>query len=231
MMKRGQKRPRTARLEYKNLPYKKPRYMDKQVALAVARTLRSRMPELKYVDTSTSDTLAGHSVVTLLNGTAEGITPTTRIGTKIQMVSIHFQATLENALTDADHDMFRCWLVYDKQTNGVSPAYTDIFKTASDVNAIRNLDKRQRFKVLFDSKRISLPAQANTLTTPYYNGVPPVHSFIECYKKINLPVNYGADTAAITSISAGALFLVIVATSSDAGVTLATQTRIRYTDV
>lgn len=188
-------------------------------------------PEVKYIDTAIDGTLATIPTVTLINGVAIGDDVTDRIGSKINMISVQVEGFTENALTDNEHDAYRCWIVYDHQTNGALASYTDIFKTAAEPYALRNLQYRDRFTVLWDSKQKSLPAQANSLATPYYQGVTPVHTFLRKFKKFRATVNFKTNTAAIASIASGSLLFVVVSTSSDAGVTMKVRTRVKFTDL
>lgn len=116
-------------------------------------------PEVKFIDTAISDstTVSSTGVVALINGCTEGTDAINRIGRKIEMTSIQynmvFQANLSSMSTSGigEADVMKFAVVYDRQTNGAAPAWSDVYdqNTASySPFAHRNINNLDRFEVL-----------------------------------------------------------------------------------
>ena len=113
----------------------------------------------------------------------------------------------------------RFMIVYDKQTNGVLPALTDLLSAFSgignataraiDVNSPNNLNNRDRFIVLCD-KRFVLQSGG------------PSTRLIKKYKRLNTSVAYksGATVGDVTDITSGGLYVI---TYRDADISMITD--------
>lgn len=182
------------------------------------------MPEKKNVDaliTTGFAAAATTGTITLLNGIDDGATATTRVGRKVDMSSLQFIFKCNMATTTTGAAPLRCVVVYDKQTNGVLPAITDIFAQDS-ITAPMNLANSKRFIVISDK---------------IYNGIGtagPQSLIDKQYYRINLPVEFNDNsTATITSINTGSIYLI---QWQDGGLltTMPVNTffsRIRFTDM
>jgi len=112
----------------------------------------------------------------------------------------------------------RLLIVYDKQTNGATPATVDI----ESVDAIRspmNLNNNERFIIVADETY----EPVNGATTAIYG---------KGYRKLNLPVEFNAGSAGtVADITKGALFALAWQNGSMVTMTLnQLYTRVRYTD-
>jgi len=116
--------------------------------------------EAKYHDVYAAATAVAAGTATRydLNIIAQGDNANERVGRKVMIKSIHFRATNWSRDTTADAGVdlmcnYRVVLVLDKQCNGASPAFTDIFDTTTITDqtlSFRRLDNSSRFKILLD---------------------------------------------------------------------------------
>lgn len=184
----------------------------------------SNRPELKYKDTAVGVTdLIVAGSISLLNGIQTGTGASERVGKKIQLKSINLKLSVfdETANVGPRGVIFRFLCVYDAQSNGQAFALTDLFEAISESGpipsiAMYNVSNAERFKVLIDYKASIVNTTSNAFKP------------LSFYKKINLPVSYGANTSQIGSIQSGSLFALILA-DSQRGRYLANY-RVRYTD-
>jgi len=114
--------------------------------------------EQKWYDTTFSDA----TVITTANDNAtlstfftpdRGVTQTNRIGRKVFVHSVQWKLIVMYKISDpsttAGSSAIRLVLVYDRQSNGVSPAVTDVFNTDA-IESFTNKDNSKRFKIIAD---------------------------------------------------------------------------------
>ena len=177
----------------------------------------SRRGELKTVDTNYGQiTLnATNASVTTLNGVALGNYFYQRIGNKVTPVSIDSDIiVVNNSTTATSWQAVRVALIWDKQPTGAEPAYADIFKDVNSAGTAnsngfsgRNLYTSDRFLTIAHTDLIVPPLNAA-------NGSGNVKR-IKLFKKLaGFQQQFKGDTAAIASISTGALYLVLFAGSN-----------------
>lgn len=145
-----------------------------------------------------------------------GNTSTTRIGRKINIRSLLFRCATSS--TSGNPENARVLIVYDKQTNGVTPLAADILSNAVDTTSPMNLNNSERFLII-----------ADFLTEQTQSGVENCLHKPE-YRKINLDTMYGTNTGTIGDINTGGLFLLACGTDS-VGTSLVYTNRIRYLDM
>lgn len=185
--------------------------------------------ELDFLDTAVVTDATTTAVVLLLNGMAQGTTASTRVGRKIMIKSIQWKisAAAESLLNQVGSRIH--WaLVWDKQSNGAAPAYTDIYDTATPTSMF-NISNSSRF-VILKSDDVVVTGVNNNGTNMATVGA---HQIINGYRRCELPVQYNAGNAGtVADIQTGGLFLVyvgdIAAGTSDVDMT--GVVRIRYTD-
>lgn len=93
---------------------------------------RGLKPEIKTVDTGFLFTIPAVGVgpqFILLNGTQQGTGTFNRIGTKINMRSFQLRASFESVASQANQDVCRIMLVWDKNANKVVPTFADIVQS------------------------------------------------------------------------------------------------------
>lgn len=184
----------------------------------------SRGPEKKSIDVTTSYTPSGGTWQgpTLINGIAQGVGNSERVGRKTVMKSVMMRSV---SSTDGP---FRIMIVYDKQANGATPAVTDIVDNDS-FNAFQNLQNSDRFVIVADEICQGAPIGSITTVSP---GAPDLsHTSCERYQKMNMEELFLGTGATITSIASGALYVMAVAhNSTAASQSHAIRTRVRYID-
>lgn len=171
--------------------------------------------ELKFIDTEISNsTITTTGSVTLLNGVSQGTDFNDRIGRKIVLKSMIWNAAVFSNNTGAPNgDIIRLLVVYDTQTNSASaPSVTDILAVA-DPTSPMNLNNRDRFHVLKDLKLQSAPS---TYTASAITAGAPQNIYEPCYKKLSKDVIFSGTGATVGSIQTGAIWLLQISLLSDA---------------
>lgn len=178
----------------------------------------------------------------LLNGIARGNTPSTRVGNSILMKSLLLRVTVVPGVND-DMTAIRLLVVYDTQTNGAISDCSDVLTDMADIEgggASTNyyhgnmaLERRQRYKVLYDKTRSIGVRQLDTVNgTGYAHG--PSSITWKLYRKLNLPVIYNDDGATSTEISQGAIMAFLIADDRSGSATVDPtamfSARVRYDD-
>lgn len=153
--------------------------------------------------------------ITPVNLIASGSGFNNRIGRKIDMVSLHLHGLVsQTGVVVGFNDYVRICVIYDRQTNGILPAYSDIFRnydqasaTASSAFSDLNPDERERFAILADF-RLTLPATAASGLNGSVDALQ--NSFnINRFIKLNLSTMYKGDSApsVIGDIATGSLYI------------------------
>lgn len=195
--------------------------------VAVARS-RARVPgimnmEFKSIDILNSLAAADTTgTIGLLNGVTLGSDINNRIGRQVELRSIQLRVQSFSTFNTGIDQWNRALIVYDRQSNGASPAITDVL-TAATINAVRNLNNRKRFKILMD-KTVYLNAAGETDSGTFY----------DFYRKLRHPVEFNAGNAGIVSdIQSGAIYLIAIgsATAGNTAGNILFSSRIRFTDV
>jgi len=150
-----------------------------------------------------------------------------RGGRQVLMRSLEIRAQMYGTAATGVDQVHRLLIVYDKQTNGVAMAPTDITDiAAADVKlplTPYKLENRHRFIVLYDSGPIAINAVAE----------PASHRVVTAKKALKLGVTFNAGNAGtVADIITGSVYAVALG-SVAAGVTagsIALASRIRYED-
>lgn len=236
-----------------------------QIARRVGATMKK---EIKYVDDNSTGWATGatpqytsplpfvspaNAVPVIIGKIITGAGPNNRIGSKVVNKSLHIRGTVgpnqANVTGNFVSDILRVVVVYDEQTNGAPPAFTDIFtclnwNNATDQTAFAslNMNNRDRFKVLVDEQFLApqhtqtagvVSALINLDTTG--NASAAKWNF---ERFIRLPpgmvTHYKASTGVVGDVATGGLF--ILAFSGGGGVYTAcpwsfySTIRLRYDD-
>lgn len=165
--------------------------------MRIGGRLPATMGELKNIDTTLGVPAVGVTtgVLTLLNGTTQGTTATTRLGRRITVKSIYIRGNLTLNPTSTGFSEFRLLIVYDKQANATAPVATDIL-VADTINNVNNLSNSRRFVTLMDY------APEHGIGT----AGPQMHQ-ISLYKKCNLVTEFNAGSAGtIGDIQSGSIY-------------------------
>lgn len=162
---------------------------------------------------------AAWSAGTLLNTVAQGTTANQRVGRKITMLSLQIRYAVALGATSTGGSPIRFKVVYDKQSNGVAPAITDIL-TVDTFTAPNNLDNSDRFITLMDK-----------VTEPISTGNNPSVSSIE-KTTMSLETMFTGTAGAIANILSGSVYIFVAQDSAIlvANAVFSFITRIRFTD-
>lgn len=193
------------------------RSLGRQIATPAAR-----QREVKCVDTyqGAEPILTSTGFVGLINSSAAGTDIFNHIGRKTNTKSIQLIGqfwTAETAVA-ASSCVFRCLVVYDRETNGATPDFNLILQdnSASPASAYvlpyapLNLNNRSRFKVLYDKIfHVNIPQQEGIAGDTH-----PVISYKSVKKYIKVPQMYSetifsGTASGVGSIVNGAYWLVI----------------------
>lgn len=221
---------------------KRPRFNRSNVgAMRMSvRVRRALVPaEKKFID-NTINVAGTHATAfaTLLNGSTQGTSASSRVGNKIMIDSLTCRLSYfpQGALamdTDGEYvtSRVRVMIVVDKQPNGSACAITDVLSTAG-ITQPRKLDNSARFRVLYD-RVISCRHQIVHGTAADTVDVAGEHTFFKINHKFKKPlmVQYLGNTGDVTDIKTNSLYMLTYHTN--AGGTAGGITgvaRIRYTD-
>lgn len=209
--------------------------------------LRSSGSEIKAVDIPSF--LAAFSVVAtppalyLLNPVQLGAGFYNRVGSKIELKSVHLRGNIRQTLTTTEGSL-RLIVVYDRQPNGTAPALTDILQTRSQTGAATttsfseiNLDQRDRYVMIRD-KTWHAPSATYTAGVqtngPSYPGTDeefdinlfiPLNNLVTHYKSTTDPIS-------VADINTGGLYMFCIASASvvEASYTASIAVRLRFGD-
>lgn len=156
----------------------------------------------------------------------QGVTESTRVGRKCTIKSILLKGALAfvpAAAANATSTGYM-WLILDKQTNGAAAAASDVFSNVTTQSALRNLANSSRFKIL---KKFKFTFNSGAGVTTAYNNV---SMPFECYKRLNIPLEFSSTTGAITELKSNNLFLMAGADFTDDLIQMAGVCRVRFID-
>lgn len=197
--------------------------------------------EYKFVDLGSSNflTLNTTGTVTLLNGLVEGTDVVDRIGRRIFMKSIQVKGWL-SFINPTDFNLAgscqfaRILLVYDKQTNGAAPAYTDVIQGLSSAGTATNtfldfksMPNMDRFTIIRDHS-FMVPSevfgQNDNEKQWHINWYIPLKG---------IPTMYNASNGNVADIKTGGLFMLSLGSSTFTATptTFTYNTRVVFTDV
>lgn len=181
--------------------------------------------ETKFIDTTPLPVLTAAvntfvATPILLNGCVQGTEATNRLGRKIVMKDLLLKGQLQLDPTTTGGGFIRIAVVYDKQSNGVAPAITDVFLTNA-LNSPNNLSNRDRFVKVVDMESPSISPNGDY-------SVP-----IVIYRKLNLETCFNTGNAGtIGDITTGSLYLFVCNNNgfATAAPLAGFQSRIKFTD-
>lgn len=159
-------------------------------------------------------------IVELLNGVAQGVTATTRIGRRICMRRVQISYTLNTGTTTVGSSSWRVIVVYDKQTNATALTAAQVMES-DQIDSPYNLGNQRRFKILYD-KTQSFGTQGPQ-TTVFKKSI-----------KMKKYVEFNTNTAGnVGDITTGSLYLIVYQNGNftTAGPNSVLYTRVLFADV
>lgn len=228
-----------------------PRSRGKRIVRLIKKVIQGEA-EKKEVLTSVSATATGtQSFITLLNGIAQGTTALTRVGDEVTHCYIEISIGITNfvdtnavaaALIQGDYGFWA--IVLDRQPNGATPAYTDIFDNSLGVGTGTDFrittTYQDRFKILSRNEWSVGCAGIDNGTATFVSGAQPYHikEYVDLSKlgisnPLDQKANYSNTGATIASIDSGAIFFVWASTNTNAdnNTTLKGQCKYRFSDI
>lgn len=180
--------------------------------------------ELHYFGANATGDITTTGTVNLCNGMAQGPDVDERLGNKIVMKSLEIRLLMTNEIGMLHiRSPVRMLVVYDRQTNGAAPAYTDV--CSATMVGITNIANRDRFLILKDTI-----IEFNTMGATNV-GVGLVQIVKKFYFDLKgLTATFSSAAAGVGAIMTGGVFVllegVIPVGSVDIDATL--TTRLRY---
>lgn len=187
----------------------------------------SHRREIKYCDSTVGTqglkNFATPPVALFIQMPLQGAAPYQRVGQRIMLKSLRLRGFIENLQTGIS-DVGRVIVIYDRQTNGASPIWSDLIlatvangTTSSDALDGINMNNRERFKVLCD-EQIYLPAVTNvggvgSLTnagTMFDNNSGAKHNFDRFIPLKDLETHFKATAGGVGDVATGGLFAFFV---------------------
>ncbi len=203
-----------------------------QIRRAVVREVAKRNTlELKFHDVDLDDALVASAgtIVPTINIIPQGITEITRIGRKCTIRSIgwRFQLILPTQTAgNSTSDQVRVIMYLDKQANKATAAVLDILESA-DYQSFNNLNNKGRFRTIMD-RVYSMNAQAGSgQNAADEYGEYTVEDVL--FKQVNIPIEFTADTGAITEITSNNIGVLLI--SQSGLVAFESKIRLRFSDV
>ncbi len=185
-------------------------------ALAVAHGVKALLNvEFKHRIGSGNNLATNTGVFLLNNGIGQGDDNTERVGRSIKLTSLlcRFHLTI-NAL--ATNTLVRMIIFWDRQSNGATPATTDILESANVLSGL-NKDQGKRFYVIFD-RSVTLDATLRSSVA------------IKCYKKLHRHTEFISTASDITGISSNAMWFFILSNEATNTPTVLHNRTVRYID-
>lgn len=153
---------------YKCSKSKRPKKAPAKIS---AKKLSALQNEQKYNDVLFNTDATSTGVVTALSTIASGDTVLTREGNKILCKAVEIRVIMQNEVNTAG-SIIRFVLVHDKNANGTSPTYAQVFATTG-VNRFPVIDNKSRFKILMD-ETLTLNNLSSALAAQAY-----LHKFVK----------------------------------------------------
>ncbi len=190
--------------------------------------------ELKFHDVDLDDAIVatGGSITASINLIAQNITESGRIGRKVTIRKIQWRYDIDlpaeqDQADIGQGDIVRVIMYVDKQTNGATAAVTDVLESA-DYQAFRNLTNTGRFRILLDRTHNLNRIVAVTDGTNTSNSPEIVKGTFKMFKTVNIPLEFTAETGAITEIRSQNLGVLLISREGQAG--FESKIRLRFSD-
>lgn len=189
--------------------------------------------EFKFLDTTKASTVVA-ATGTVLNDTLcaipEGAGESSRVGRKVSVTKLDIRGwvQLANGTNEAQTDLIRIIVYLDKQSNGAAATTAQLLET-TDYLAFRNLENKDRFRVLHDyTMEFNRQAAAYDGTTDQYAAIK--HNFFLSKKFTSNPIilQYSASTPSVADLTSNNIGVIAITESGLASIQYVA--RLRYTD-
>ncbi len=197
--------------------------------------------ELKFHDIDWDESVADLSAGVISNVSSlvfigQGVTESTRIGRKAVIRGVGWRGKIQlKAIAGAtlqEPQTVRLLLVQDSQCNGAAPtvAGTNGLLQTAEYQSFNDLTNKGRFKVLTDRTYTLNPGAAAGNGTA--NDSAPVDLNFTFFKALNVPIEYSGTAAPsiIDELRTNNIFGIMIASKTDATVSLDSKLRFRFSD-
>nr|QGF19364.1 capsid protein [Antarctic circular DNA molecule] len=220
---------------------KVPSGLTKSAALNLIAAIKKKksVSEVKTLDVIVISTaITATPQFFLMNGLNQGSAVFNRIGSKVTFKSFQFRASIDPVAAQANTDVVRILLIYDKSTNKSIPTFADIIQSkdgigtpTSNIDDMKNIDNTERFKIIFDQSHY-LPAVSATPFTVSFNSEYP--GTIEQYTKFEHQTQYTGTQPVgtmpvVANITSGAIYMILYS-SLPTGYLVTGTARLRFDD-
>lgn len=223
---------------------KSPKKSFKKVKFNPPAVQKGTNMERKWVDTgAVQSAFTSAGVLTLLNGLTRGTDSYQRVARRVKLVRVNVRGHIQNYQAGAapGADYLRAFLVYDRESNGATPALSDILQDTTSAGATStsaysqvNINNADRFAIvkewLWGTIHQSNVGGGSTGvdTLPTLSEVPFKYS-----KKLDLDTRFNSGNAGTSAdITTGALYLVTcgIQSAANAQYALNIDCRVRFVD-
>lgn len=166
-----------------------------------AQTVKADGRREVKTDTGTiSSSMSSSGTVTLITSIQNGSDANQRLGRTINNHSFKAKFSLQLGTGATYGSLTTLALVYDKQSNGAAPAWTDVFG-AANANALPNPNNVNRFEILWQKN------YTQTLNTTLGTVQNPAYMDTITVDLKGKKTHFKGTTSAVTDIESGAIFL------------------------
>jgi len=154
-----------------------------------------------------------------INACSRGTDIGTRVARQFTMRSLELRYSVKLGATPTNQAI-RVLVFYDRQANGALPAIADVLQAAT-VTAPRNLENRNRFKILYDRLHVLETAG-------------PTREMVRWYRKLRHPTQFNTgNDGTVGDIATGSLFVLAfgtIAADDNTRGEWSYNTRVRFQD-
>lgn len=159
-------------------------------------------------------------IVTVVNLLAQGNDYNQREGDTVSMKSVAWRMGFNLDSAEVADASVRFLWVYDRDTDGAVGTYTGMFTSDSVLSLVENRgNTRGRYQILYDKTFVFDKDGKGIMFNKGYIDLK------------NKQVQYNNTTAAIASVSKGALYQVVISSGNTLACLMTLKYRLRYTDM
>lgn len=179
--------------------------------------IENNLMELKYVDNiETNITTAPAGVFFYISAIAQGDTASTRTGNVINPTSLLVRQIFLTNSASVIPNVVRCIVFWDRQPNGANPVLVGASTTQSlldtgvitePINAPRNFNTIDRYKILYDKTHALNGQVVQTTTAGSTSALIPISKYVSFRVNLNRIIKYNNTTAVIGAAASNALHI------------------------
>lgn len=191
----------------------------------------SKSIELKRYDTGFEVSFANNEVMTSMNGIAQGLDVTDRIGSRITPTSLSVRGFIKWNDAATASDTARILIIRDKVSDGAVPINADLFSSSTFGTIAHRLPATmKRFQVLYDKSFNNMLPIIGGGTTPTKQRTQTISFKVPLKGKV---MNFIGTSGATASLGQNMIYLVVTGnqtTASNLSPKLQVSTRLYYKD-